>query len=453
MFKSINPTNQEVLKEYPADTVSIIDKKISNGDTAYRFWSGLTFKQRANYFIRAAETLLNNKEKYATLITQEMGKPIKESRAEIEKCALVCEYYANNAADFLAPIDKEINSKIGRVAFQPIGVVFGIFPWNYPFWQVFRFAAPTLMAGNTGIFKHSPNVPQCAEAIEQVFIESGFPEKVFQNTFAEVEHTERIIGNNKVKAVTLTGSEKAGSSVAALAGKYIKKSVLELGGSDPFIVFPDADIDKAVAAGITSRYQNCGQSCIAAKRFIIHEDIKDTFLKKFVAAVQALKVGDPMDENTDVGPMARPDLRDKLQEQVDDTLKKGGHMFAGGLSVVSDGNFIAPALIVDVAKTARAYTEELFGPIASVYTFKTENQAIEIANATDFGLGGSVWTKADGVAHRIAGKIESGSVYINELVKSMPEMPFGGIKNSGYGRELSEFGIHEFVNTKTIFNY
>ena len=453
MFKSINPATQEILKEYNADSISIIEQKITYADKSYRFWRDISYTQRAAYFKRAGENLRKNKEKFGTLITLEMGKPIKEAIAEIEKCALICDYYADNAATFLKPIDKEINGKTGRISFLPLGVIFGIFPWNYPFWQVFRFAVPTLMAGNTGIFKHSPNVPQCAEAIEQVFIDSGFPEKVFQNTFAEVKHTESIIANKKIKAVTLTGSERAGSSVAALAGKYIKKSVLELGGSDPFIVFPDANIDEAVEAGITSRYQNCGQSCIAAKRFIIHETIYDTFLDKFISKVETLKVDNPMDETTNVGPMARKDLQKQLQDQVEDAVKKGAHLLAGGAGMNSKGNYFAPAVLVDIPKDSRAYKEELFGPVASVYKFKTEAEAIEIANATDFGLGGSVWTKAEDLAHRMANKIETGSVYINELVKSMPEMPFGGVKNSGYGRELSEFGIHEFVNTKTIFNY
>jgi len=384
------------------------------------------------------------------LMTLEMGKPFKAAIAEAEKCATACRYYADNAERFLA--DELVQMEGGKawVAFQPIGVVLAIMPWNFPFWQVFRFAAPALMAGNVGILKHASNVPQCALAIEDIFRRAGFVDGAFQTLLVGSEAVERIIADPRVAAVTLTGSEGAGRSVASAAGKNLKKSVIELGGSDPFVVMPSADLDAAVSTAVTARMINNGQSCIAAKRFIVHEKIYDAFLAKFVAHVSALRIGDPMDEATELGPVATAAIRDELDAQVKASVAKGAKVLTGGKKLDREGWFYAPTVLVDIPPDAPAARDELFGPAASVFRAKNLDDAINIANGTSFGLGASAWTSNDAERNRFIAEIESGLLFINGMVVSDPRLPFGGVKNSGYGRELGEFGIREFVNIKSV---
>ena len=384
------------------------------------------------------------------LMTLEMGKPYKAAMAEAEKCATACRYYAENTERFLA--DEPVRMENGKawIAFQPIGVVLAIMPWTFPFWQVFRFAAPALMAGNVGILKHASNVPQCALAIEDIFRRAGFVDGAFQTLLIGSDAVEGIIADRRVAAVTLTGSEGAGRSVGSAAGKNLKKSVLELGGSDPFVVMPSADIEAAVATAVTARMINNGQSCIAAKRFIIHEKIYDQFLKKFVAQVSAVKVGDPMDDKTELGPLATAAIRDQLDAQVKASVAKGARLLTGGNKIERDGYYYAPTVLVDIPSDAPAMQDELFGPVASVFKAKDLTDAIRIANGTSFGLGASAWTRNDAERDRFVAEIESGLLFINGMVVSDPRLPFGGVKNSGFGRELGEFGIHEFVNIKSV---
>ena len=384
------------------------------------------------------------------LMTLEMGKPIKAAVAEAEKCATACRYYADNAERFLA--DRPVEMEGGRswVAFQPIGIVLAIMPWNFPFWQVFRFAAPALMAGNVGVLKHASNVPQCALAIEDIFRRAGFADGSFQTLLIGSDMVEGIIADPRVAAVTLTGSEGAGRSVASAAGRNLKKSVMELGGSDPFVVMPSADLDNAVSTAVTARMINNGQSCIAAKRFIVHERIYDEFLRKFVARVSAVRVGDPMDENSELGPLATAAIRDQLDQQVKATVAAGAKLLAGGKKLDREGFFYEPTVLADIPLTAPAAHEELFGPVASVFKAKDLSDAIRIANGTKFGLGASAWTRDDRERAQFVAEIESGLLFINGMVVSDPRLPFGGVKNSGFGRELGEFGIHEFVNIKSV---
>ncbi len=401
--------------------------------------------------MRAAAGILDAEcRELGQLMTLEMGKPYKAAIAEAEKCATACRYYAENAERFLA--DEPVRVEEGRawVAFQPIGVVLAIMPWNFPFWQVFRFAAPALMAGNVGILKHASNVPQCALAIEDIFRRAGFVDGAFQTLLIGSDAVEGIIADRRVAAVTLTGSEAAGRSVASAAGKNIKKSVLELGGSDPFIVMPSADLDAAVSTAVTARMINNGQSCIAAKRFIIHERIYDEFLKKFVARVSAIRIGDPMDEQTELGPLATAAIRDGLDSQVKASLAKGARLLTGGKKLEREGFYYAPTVLVDIPPDAPAAGEELFGPVASVFKAKDLTDTIRIANGTSFGLGASAWTRDDSERDRFVAEIESGLLFINGMVASDPRLPFGGVKNSGFGRELGEFGIREFVNVKSV---
>ena len=399
---------------------------------------------------KAASILDKECRELGQLMTLEMGKPFKAAMAEAEKCATACRYYADNAERFLA--DEPVQMEGGRawVAFQPIGVVLAVMPWNFPFWQVFRFAAPALMAGNVGILKHASNVPQCALAIEDIFRRAGFVDGAFQTLLVGSDAVERIIADPRVAAVTLTGSEGAGRSVASAAGKNLKKSVVELGGSDPFVVMPSADLDAAVSTAVTARMINNGQSCIAAKRFIVHEKIYDAFLAKFVAGVSALRIGDPMDEATELGPVATAAIRDELDAQVKASVAKGAKVLTGGKKLDRDGWFYAPTVLVDIPPDAPAARDELFGPVASVFRAKNLDDAINIANGTSFGLGASAWTSNDAERNRFVAEIESGLLFINGMVASDPRLPFGGVKNSGYGRELGEFGIREFVNIKSV---
>ncbi len=399
---------------------------------------------------RAASLLEAESRELGRLMTLEMGKPIGAAIDEARKCATACRYYAENAERFLADQPVEMESGKAWVAFQPIGLVLAIMPWNFPFWQVFRFAAPALMAGNVGILKHASNVPQCALAISNLFRRAGFIEGAFQTLLVGSEAVEGLIADSRVAAVTLTGSEGAGRSVAGAAGKHLKKSVVELGGSDPFVVMPSADLDQAAATAVTARMINNGQSCIAAKRFIIHEKIYDEFLKKFVAGVAAIRIGDPMDENTQLGPLATAAIREDLDKQVKASVAAGARVLTGGKKIEQPGFFYAPTVLADIPSNAPAASEELFGPVASVFKAKDLNDAIRIANGTTFGLGASAWTRDAVERDRFVADIESGLLFINGMVASDARLPFGGVKHSGFGRELGEFGIREFVNIKSV---
>jgi len=451
-FEVINPATGEKVKEIPAWDDSRIDEVLATTAEVTPQWAARSIEERCELMRRAAEVLRDNKEKYAAIITQEMGKLINEARGEIEKCAWVCEYYADQAREFLH--DEPIESDAGKsyVAYLPLGTVLAVMPWNFPFWQVFRFAAPALCAGNTGLLKHASNVPQCAQAIEEVFHQAGFPDGVFSSMMIRAGQVEKVIEDPRVHAVTLTGSEPAGRKVAATAGAALKKSVLELGGSDAFVVLEDADLDAAVKDAVTSRYLNAGQSCIAAKRFIVVDAIAEDFVARFKAGVEALQAGDPMDENTSLAPMARTDLREDLHKQVTDSLAAGAVNVTGCEPIESmPGAYYKASILDQVGPGMRAYHEELFGPVAIVIRARDEADALRIANDCDFGLGGSVWSSDVVRGERLARQIESGCTFVNGFVKSDPRLPFGGIKHSGYGRELSHHGIHEFVNAKTIW--
>jgi succinate-semialdehyde dehydrogenase/glutarate-semialdehyde dehydrogenase len=447
---TINPTTGKSVRSFESYTHARVNECIDRAVAAYRTHRRTSFTERAEHMRKAAGILDAECRELGQLMTLEMGKPFKPAMAEAEKCATACRYYADNAERFLADEPVQMEGSKAWVAFQPIGVVLAIMPWNFPFWQVFRFAAPALMAGNVGILKHASNVPQCALAIEDIFRRAGFVDGAFQTLLVGSEVVEGIIADPRVAAVTLTGSESAGRSVASAAGKNLKKSVVELGGSDPFVVMPSADLDSAVSTAVTARMINNGQSCIAAKRFIIHEKIYDKFLEKFVARVSAVKIGDPMDEKTELGPVATAAIRDELDAQVKASVAKGAKVLTGGKKLDREGWFYAPTVLVDIPTDAPAARDELFGPVASVFKAKNLDDAISIANGTSFGLGASAWTRNDAERDRFIAEIESGLLFINGMVASDPRLPFGGVKNSGYGRELGEFGIREFVNIKSV---
>jgi succinate-semialdehyde dehydrogenase/glutarate-semialdehyde dehydrogenase len=450
-FKSVNPLDGTTLAEIDSFTPVALETALYEASQAAPAWSATPIAERGVLLQHAAAVLRDHAEEFARLMTLEMGKPIAEARAEIEKSAWGCEYYAAEGAGFLE--DEVIASDAGRslVTYQPLGTVLAVMPWNFPFWQVFRFAAPALVAGNTGLLKHASNVPQCAQAIETVFAEAGFPQGVFRTLMIPSSQVAAVIEDVRVHAVTLTGSEPAGRQVAATAGSQVKKSVLELGGSDPFIVLEDADLELAVEQAVVSRFLNTGQSCIAAKRFIVVDAIAAEFVARFKTAVEAISVGDPLDETNRLGPMARIDLRDELHEQVVDSLTQGAVAVTGCNPEAGSGAFYQPSIIDHVKPGVRAYREELFGPVATVIRAADEAEAVHIANDTDFGLGGSVWTQDAERGERIARQLQCGCAFVNGMVKSDPRLPFGGVKNSGYGRELSRLGIHEFVNAKTIW--
>lgn len=449
-FQTINPYTSEKLAQFPYDTSVQIQHKISLAEDCFTDWKRLSFNNRGVYFLRLAELLENKKEELSRLISLEMGKPLRESISEIEKTARTALYYAQHAELLLANVSMKASQK-AEVHFRPLGVIFGIFPWNYPVWQVLRFVIPTLMAGNTAVFKHAENTPQCALAIVQLFKEAGFPVGAIDHLFVRHEDVEQVISNPFIHAVTFTGSEMAGRSVATLSGKHLKKVVLELGGSDPFIVFPDASIEDAAKSGVLARYQNTGQSCIAAKRFIIHDQVYDQFLEAFISEINNLHAGDPLVPGTTLGVLARPDLSEKLTRQVQDTVHAGARLLFGGQASGATG-FI-PGILENIPKESPAYQEELFGPVAGMFRVKNQSEALFIANATNFGLGASVWTKDEEKFRSLATEIESGMVYWNSMVRSTPELPFGGVKNSGIGRELSEFGIHEFTNIQLLYPF
>jgi succinate-semialdehyde dehydrogenase/glutarate-semialdehyde dehydrogenase len=450
-FKSVNPFDGTTITEISSFTPGEIETALQEAAQAVPLWAGTRLAARCDLLRRAATVLRGHVDDFARMMTLEMGKPIREARAEIEKCAWVCEYYATEGPGFLA--DEIIASDASRslVTWQPLGTVLAVMPWNFPFWQVFRFAVPALVAGNTGLLKHASNVPQCALAIESVFTEAGFPPGVFRTLLIPSSQVARVIEDVRVHAVTLTGSEPAGRQVAATAGGQVKKSLLELGGSDPFIVLEDADLDLAVEQAVVSRFLNTGQSCIAAKRFIVVAAVADDFVARLKTAVEAMTVGNPLDEANALGPMARVDLRDDLHQQVVDSLSQGAVAITGCNPEAGSGAFYQPSIIDHVKPGVRAYREELFGPVASVIRAVDEADAVNVANDTDFGLGGSVWTRDSKRGERIARQLQCGCAFVNGLVKSDPRLPFGGIKNSGYGRELSRLGIHEFVNAKTIW--
>lgn len=451
VFKSVNPVDGNISPEIAALTAAELESALRQAAQAAPHWREQPLAERCRLMQQAATVLRDRAEELARMITLEMGKPISEARAEIAKSALGCEFYASQGPVFLA--DEEIASDAGRslVTYQPLGTVLAVMPWNFPFWQVFRFAAPALVAGNTGLLKHASNVPQCALAIESVFADAGFPAGVFRTLMIPSSQVEGVIQDARVHAVTLTGSEPAGRQVAATAGAQIKKSLLELGGSDAFIVLEDADLDLTVAQAVLSRFMNTGQSCIAAKRFIVVDAVAGEFVGRFKTAVEALIIGDPLDDATQLGPMARFDLRDELHQQVVDSLAQGAVAVTGCGPEGGEGFYYQASILDHVKPGVLAYAEELFGPVASIIRVADEGEAVRVANDTDFGLGGSVWTRDSERGERIARQLQCGCAFVNGLVKSDPRLPFGGIKHSGYGRELSKLGIHEFVNAKTIW--
>jgi len=447
VFNSIFPWNQELISTYPLLTDGELESRIADAGAAYAGWKNKSFTKRGVILKKTAVILRRDKEALGSLITREMGKLISESRAEIEKCAWVCDYYAENGELFLKDELIEAGYTKSLVSFEPIGAVLAIMPWNFPFWQVFRFAAPTLMAGNVCLLKHAPNVCGCALAIEKVFREAGADSGVFTSLIVDVPAVEKIIASPFVQAVTVTGSDRAGSSVAGLAGKHIRKSLMELGGSDALIVLADADIPKAAETAIQSRMQNAGQSCIAAKRFIVVQEAEADFTSAVLHEIKKLRQGNPFETDITTGPVARPDLAEHIQKQMQDSIKKGAELLYGGKA---DGCNVAPGLLTRVKNDMPVYTEETFGPLAVLITAKNEDDAIRLANDSSYGLGGSIWTRDLEKGFYLARKMESGAVFINSLVKSDPRLPFGGIKRSGYGRELGKTGIREFVNIKAI---
>ena len=452
MIQSINPADLQVIKTYQSMLPSEVNKILDLTNNTFETWKETTFSLRSKLMLNAAEVLRKRKEEYSKMMTLEMGKPIAQSRAEVEKCAWVCEYYSENAEKFLD--DELITTDASKsfVTFQPLGIVLAVMPWNFPFWQVFRFAAPGLMAGNAGILKHASNVSGCALAIEEVFHEAGFPENLFRTILVPSSQMEEVIKNEKIKAVTLTGSVPAGKSVAKTAGSVLKKTVMELGGSDPYVILEDADLEIAADTCVTARLINAGQSCIAAKRFIVVEKVYDSFEKLFVEKMKSKKMGDPFDESNHIGPQASVPLRDELHQQVEKSIEHGAKLLLGGKIPKIEGAWYPPTVLTNIKKGMPAYDEELFGPVAALIKATDEADAIQIANDSIFGLGAAIFTKDIKRGERIAKeKLQAGCCFVNAFVKSDPRLPFGGIKESGYGRELSSFGIREFVNIKTVY--
>ncbi len=450
-MQSINPATEEVMLTVEEFTPEQIDTALEQAHSAFLQWRHTTFEHRAGLMKRAAAYLRERKGEFGRLITLEMGKTINEAEAEIEKCAWNCEYYADNAATFLADEPHPSTAAESFVAFEPLGVVLAVMPWNYPFWQVIRFAAPALMAGNTAVLKHAGNVPQCALAIERVFHETGFPQGAFRTLLVPGSGVEKIITDRRIAAVTLTGSDITGTKVAEAAGRALKKTVLELGGSDAFIVLEDADLDAAAQMAVRARFQNCGQSCIAAKRFIVVASVADEFERKFSDAARALKTGDPLARDTQMGPLARGDLRDALDKQVRDSVAAGARVLLGGKPVEHTGYFYEPTILTHVRPDMPIFSEETFGPATAVMRVRDAEEAIAVANDSQYGLGGNLWTRDIERGKQLARRIETGAVFINGMTASDPRLPFGGVKHSGYGRELSSYGIREFVNIQTIW--
>lgn len=450
-MQSVNPATGEVLETLEETSAPQIEQILAGAQAAFAQWRARPFAERATLMRAAGHELRVHKARYALTMTREMGKPITQAEAEVEKCAATCDYYAEHAEAFLAEQPRETDASRSYVRFDPLGPVLAVMPWNFPFWQVFRFAAPALMAGNAGILKHASNVPRCARQIEEVFRRAGFPEGLFRTVLADSAVVKGLIADPRIVAVTLTGSERAGRAVAEHAGRAIKKTVLELGGSDAFIVLADADIDAAARAATEGRLINSGQSCIAAKRFIVVESVADRFLERFKSELASRRMGDPLARETQVGPQARVDLRDQLHHQVEESVKRGAHPLLGGQIPAGKGAFYPPTLLTAVDKGMPAFDEETFGPVAAVIRAKDETDAIRLANDSPFGLGAALWTRDRARAERLATQIEAGAVFVNGVVKSDPRLPFGGVKRSGYGRELSEYGIREFVNIKSVW--
>lgn len=449
---SVNPLNGETIKEYPEHSAGEIEEKISASNKTFESWSKTGFSERSALMNKVADLLEERKERLALLMSKEMGKILPEGRSEAEKCAWVCRYYAENAEQFL--LDKPLKSDASKsyVSYQPLGVLLAIMPWNFPFWQVFRFAAPSLMAGNTALLKHASNVPGCALAIEELFRDAGFPESAFQTLLIGSGEVASVIADQRVKAVTLTGSTKAGKAVASTAGKHLKKCVLELGGSDPYVVLDDAPLEKTIEACVTSRLINAGQSCIAAKRFIVTEKNYDNFVQGMKNAMKGKAIGDPTDETTGIGPQARADLRDELHEQVKKSIEAGAQVMLGCEVPPGAGSFYPASILAGVKPGMPAFDEELFGPVAAIIKAKDKDDAIRLANQSVFGLGAAVFTANQAEGERIAREeLQAGCCFVNDFVRSDPRLPFGGINESGFGRELSEWGIHEFVNIKTVY--
>ncbi|ADJ29487.1 NAD-dependent succinate-semialdehyde dehydrogenase [Nitrosococcus watsonii] len=450
-FESVNPATGQSLKTFDAWDQEAIDSALQQAQEVSPHWAARDLSERCHLLRAAAQQLREQKEGLARLITLEMGKLLGEARAEIEKCAWVCEYYAEHAPRFLADEVIESDARRSYVALQPLGTVLAIMPWNFPFWQVFRFCAPALVVGNTAVLKHASNVPQCGLAIEQVLLEAGFPPKVFRTLLASSSQTAKIMADPRVQGVTLTGSEAAGRKVAECAGRHLKKTVLELGGADPFIVLADADLEQAVPVAVQSRFINGGQSCIAAKRFIVMEEIADEFIARFQADLEALRPGDPLDEQTTLAPLARLDLRAGLQQQVTASIQQGAMAVVGCRPLPGPGAYYTPSILDRVQPGMPAFDEELFGPVAAIIRVANETEAVAMANASRYGLGGSVWSQDASRAERLALQLQCGAAFVNGLVKSDPRLPFGGIKCSGYGRELSWHGMREFTNQKTLW--
>jgi succinate-semialdehyde dehydrogenase/glutarate-semialdehyde dehydrogenase len=448
---SVNPATEEVLARFDPFTPEQVDRALDEAQDAFMAWRARAITERAVPMRRLATLLRERADRYGRLITMEMGKPIAEAKAELEKCAWGAEHYADNAARYLADEVIETSAKRSIVAFEPLGIVLAVMPWNFPFWQVIRFAAPALMAGNAAVLKHASNVPQCALAIEEAIRDAGFPEGLLRTVLVAGSAIEPVIGDPRIRAVTLTGSSDTGSRIAALAGRALKKSVLELGGSDPYIVLSDADIAAAAKVGARARNQNTGQSCIAAKRFIAVEPIARDFERLFAAEVEALRVGDPLDPRTQIGPLARADLRDTLERQVRDSVRMGARVLTGGERGSGKGWYYEPTVLADVTEDMPVFKEETFGPVAAVLRVRDAEDAVRVANDSAYGLGANVWTGDLALGEALARKIESGSVFVNGMVASDPRLPFGGVKRSGYGRELSSYGIKEFVNIQTIW--
>jgi succinate-semialdehyde dehydrogenase/glutarate-semialdehyde dehydrogenase len=449
-----NPATGQVLKTYEAMSTEQLDAAIERADLAYRQLRGTAVDERARWMNAAADLLDADRDEIARIMTTEMGKTYAAAQAEVTKCATAARFYAEKAPAFLAdqPADAAaVKATRAFIRYQPIGVVLAVMPWNFPLWQVMRFAAPALMAGNTGLLKHASNVPQTALLLEDVFRRAGFPEGAFTTVLVGSDAVERILADPRVRAATLTGSEAAGRSIAQIAGRELKKTVLELGGSDPFVVMPSADVDRAAEVATTARCQNNGQSCIAAKRFIVHTDVFDAFAEKFAANMAALRVGDPMDADTDVGPLASERGRDEVHAQVRDAVDNGATVLCGGELPTGDGWFYPPTVVTDLTPQMRMWSEEVFGPVAGLYRVSSYEEAIEVANGTSFGLGSNAWTRDAAEQERFATDLDAGNVFVNGMTTSYPELPFGGVKNSGYGRELSELGMREFCNTKTVW--
>src|SRR5437870_3279203 len=449
--RSVIPASVQLLESFEETSPAELDRILERADAASREWARRPVRERAERLRMAARTLRERKEAYARTMALEMGKPLAQGVGEVEKCAWACEYYAEQAATFLAEEPRASDASRSYIQFEALGPVFAIMHWNFPFWQVFRFAAPALVAGNAGILKHAPNVSRCALDIEQVFRDAGFPDGLFRAVLLSNEAAGAAIADPRVRAVTVAASDRAGSQVAEQAGRHLKKTVLELGGSDPFIVLEDADLERAAATAAEARLINSGQSCIAAKRFIVVEPVATPFLERFVAEMRSRRVGDPFDAGTQVGPQARFDLRANLHRQVEESLARGAQLLLGGKLPENPGAFYPPTVLAAVQPGSPAFDEEVFGPVAAVIRVRDEAEAVRVANASRYGLGASVWTQDPARGERLACELEVGSVFVNGLVKSDPRLPFGGVKRSGYGRELSEFGLREFVNVKSVW--